>query len=105
MSNDRKPFQMSLAFMLFLLIVGGPLVGVIVPRLVGIEYEELAPSSWGPSLVDCPKCGGLVYDIQPCPKCGKSPLEYAWVIEGCNSGCMRDESEPSWVADTPNPLQ
>jgi hypothetical protein len=34
MSGYRRHFQMSLSFMLFLLIVGGPLLGVIVPPLV-----------------------------------------------------------------------
>jgi hypothetical protein len=84
MTGDRRPFQMSLAFMLFLLIVGGPLLGVIVPRIIEDHFTaDPDPAPWLP--------------LTPLPSA------YEFVIEGTNSGIMDGYGEP-WELDNVEPV-
>ncbi len=89
MTGDRRPFQMSLAFMLLLLIVGGPLLGVIVPRLIG-GTPDSGPQPAESTRVIGPK------DMWPNDG---ALFELRFVVEGANLGCMWDDGEPRWESD------
>jgi hypothetical protein len=90
MSSHRRHFQISLTFLLFLLIVGGPLLGVIMPHLVDLitthcespprtfGAQGFAPSSFGSSGFlpsSCPKCGGRMTWDRFCAACCPCPFD------------------------------
>ena len=123
MSGHRRHFQMSLTFLLFLLIVGGPLLGVIVPYVIETRFgplpgtfgsSEFAPSSFGsygfvPSR--CPKCGGPMTLDGFCPACCPCPftqdededaVQSPAASSMDESGAIRDDGEIGQIHAEPS---